>query len=103
MRALHIATVTLFCFLLLFAGIVSAEKQRIISDINEYGGKTIEVTREDGDKRFDEILKIIQFSDRKGTAIKREIFHTDKFAREHGHNREIDYYDDSGKLTHIEY
>ena len=104
MRAQNIAMLLLsFCFLLLFTEVVSAEKQKIISEINEYGGKSIEITKEKGDSGFDATLREILSNDSNGIALKKEVFYTDEFARENGHVREIDYYSGNGKTTKMEY
>ena len=98
MRAQNIAMLLSFCFLLLLTEAVSAEKQKIISEINEYGGKSIEITREEGDHGFDATLKEILFNDSNGITIKKEVFYTEKFAREKGMTEKLTTMAAMGKL-----
>lgn len=98
--------IALLIIVVLLTGVASAEQQRIISHKNEYGGKTIEVNMEPGDKGYDvRIMKVIDYYQKKteieigNRLAKREIFFTNAFANQEGVNRAIQYHDSSGKMT----
>lgn len=102
METLRLTVLFLFVLLALFDGMAAAEKQKVISDKNEYGGKTVEVTYESGDKLYGGAVKKIVYYDSNGKETKEEYFCTDKFAQENGVNRKIAFFDSDGKITKTE-
>ncbi len=98
----RLAVLFLTGILVLFSGSASAEKQKVISDKNEYGGKTVEVTYESGDKLYGEAVKKIISYDGNGRKAIEEYFCADKYAQEKGINKKIASFDSSGKMTKAE-
>ena len=86
----------------LFVNPAAAEKQKVVLDRNEYGGRTLETTYEPGDKYYTNVLKEIVSLDDTEKVLSLEHFYKEKFADEKGYFRTIAYYGLDGIVTREE-
>jgi hypothetical protein len=97
MKKLYTVTVILVSLLFFLGGSVQASKDILISDSNEYGGKTWESTYEKGDEEYDIYKKVTAYRDSNKKLRKIEAFFTDKNAKKTGTYLKIRYLDPNGK------
>lgn len=97
MKKLCTVTVILVSLLFFFSGSVQAERQIVISDSNEYGGKTWETTFEKGDEEYAKFKKALSYNDSNNKLRKLEAFFQDKYAKKTGTYLIIRYFDPNGK------
>lgn len=97
MKKLWIVTVLVVSLLFFLGGSVQASKDIVISDSNEYGGKTVETTFEKGEEEYDIYKKVTAYWDSKKKLRKLESFYTDKIAKEKGVYLGIRYFNPNGK------
>lgn len=73
---------------------------KILSENNEYGGKTVEIEFEQGDNKLNEgILKIIQFYNSDGKAVKGEVYFDEKNPKSNDMKLIIKELDEDGRET----
>jgi len=95
----------LACLLLLLfnfvlgMSVVSAETTEVISEKNEFGGKTVKIVYSNNDEEAMNITKVVNYFSNNEKVVKKEIFFTDKYANEKGFSRWIKYFDNLGKMT----
>lgn len=99
MKKLWIVTVLVVSLLFFLGGSVQASKDIVISDSNEYGGKTVETTFEKGDEEYDHYKKALSYYDSNSKLRKLEAFFQDKYAKKTMTVLKIRYFDPNGKLT----
>lgn len=99
MKLVSMGLLLAISLIILMAGIVSAETGKVISEKNEFGGKTVEIitTATDKSSNEDGVSRRILYYDSNGKVVKCEFFHTDKYVNEKGSNRSIVYYDSNGE------
>jgi hypothetical protein len=83
-------------------GAAFASKESIVSDKNEFGGKTVEVIIENGEAP-PEVQKILASYDEGGKLRKAEITYTEAFAGTKGVAKAIEHYEDNGKVVKREF
>jgi hypothetical protein len=102
MRIVVCVVAAALSFSVVWCGAAFASKESILSDKNEFGGKTIEVIIEKGEAT-PEIQKILACYDEEGKMRKTEIAYTEAFGNEKGVAKAIEYFDPSGKVAKREY
>jgi hypothetical protein len=96
MKKLWIVTVLVVSLLFFLGGSVQASKDIVISDSNEYGGRTVETTFEKGEEEYAIYKKVTSYWDSKKIR-KLESFYTDRIAKKKGVYLGIRYFDPNGK------
>lgn len=102
MRMAACVVVAVISFSVLGCGLAFATKESILSDKNDFGGKTIEVIIEQGEAP-PEIQKILASYDEADRIRKTEITYTEAFGNEKGVARAIEYLSPDGKVAKREY
>ena len=102
MRIVTCGVTAALSFSVIWCGAAFASKESIISDKNEFGGKTIEVIIEKGEAP-PEVQKILASYDEGGGMRRTEITYTEAFSSEKGVARTIEYLDPEGKVAKREY
>jgi len=97
MKKIFIITSLVVSLLFFSSGSVQAMKDIVISESNEYGGKTVEITFEKGEKEYDIYKKVTTYHDSKKILRKLESFYIDKIAKGKGVYLAIRYFDPNGK------
>ena len=102
MRAMAGVVAAMLSLSVAWCGPAFASQERIISDKNEFGGRTIEVIIEKGEAP-PEIQAILAAYDEGDKLRKTEVTYTESFGNEKGVAKAIEYLNPDGKVVKREY